>query len=62
MSDFATDGLSGWEEKSFSGKTEYQIVTEGHETVVKATSQAAASGLFKKKRIDLHQTPYLNWR
>ena len=62
ISDFATEGLTGWEEKSFSGKTEYQLVKEGKATVLKATSQAAASGLFKKKRIDLQQTPYLNWR
>jgi hypothetical protein len=62
IGDFATDGLRGWEEKSFSGKTDYQLVEEGEETVVKASSQAAASGLFKKKRIDLQQTPYLNWR
>lgn len=62
VSNFAVDGLTGWEEKSFSGKTNYQLVREGKETVVKATSQAAASGLFKKKRIDLQLTPYLNWR
>ena len=40
----------------------YQLVTQGEQTVVKATSQATASGLFKKMRIDLQQTPYLNWR
>lgn len=62
ISNFASAGLTGWEEKSFSGKTDYQIIKEGKETVVKAASQAAASGLFKKKRIDLQQTPYLNWR
>lgn len=62
VSDFETDGLKGWEEKSFSGKTDYQIVTEQKDTVVKATSKAAASGLFRKIHIDLQQTPYLNWR
>lgn len=62
ISNFATAGLTGWEEKSFSGKTDYQIIKEGNATVLKAASQAAASGLFKKKRIDLKQTPYLNWR
>jgi hypothetical protein len=62
ISNFATAGLAGWEEKSFFGKTDYQITKQGNETVLKATSQAAASGLFKKKRIDLQQTPYLNWR
>ena len=40
ISNFATDGLKGWEEKSFSGKTDYQLVTQGEQTVVKATSQA----------------------
>ena len=62
ISNFAAEGLKGWEEKSFSGKTDYQLVKEGSVTVLKAFSQAAASGLFKKKRIDLQQTPYLNWR
>ncbi|MBA3005657.1 MAG: DUF3047 domain-containing protein [Desulfocapsa sp.] len=62
VGDFAAESLRGWEEKSFSSKTDYQLITEGKETVVKATSQAAASGLFKKQRIDLQQTPYLNWR
>ncbi len=62
ISNFASEGLAGWEEKSFSGKTAYQIISKENETILKATSQAAASGLFKKKRIDLHQTPYLNWR
>jgi hypothetical protein len=62
ISDFATEGLTGWEEKRFSGKTEYQLVKEGDATILKATSRATASGLFKKKRIDLQQTPYLNWR
>lgn len=61
ISNFATKDLTGWEEKSFSGKTDYQIINQGNEPILKATSQAAASGLFKKKRIDLQQTPYLNW-
>ena len=62
ISDFATDGLQGWEEKSFSGKTDYQLIKDGDVTVLKATSQATASGLFKKIRINLQQTPYLTWR
>ena len=62
ISDFAAAGLTGWEEKSFAGKTDYQLIKKGDATVLKAFSQAAASGLFKKQRIDLQQTPYLNWR
>ena len=56
------DGDAGaWEEKVFSGKTAYETVRIDGRAVVRATSRAAASGLFRKQRIDLEKTPILEW-
>ncbi len=61
VSQFEKEGLSGWEQESFVGKTQYSLVKKEGVVVLKASSHAAASGLFKKIRIDLEKTPYLNW-
>lgn len=59
--------LSQWSEKIFDGQTRYVSTLSntqseaGTQTVIKAQSQASASGLFREIRIDLHKTPYLNW-
>lgn len=56
------DGDTGaWEEKVFSGKTVYEQVTVDGRAVVRATSRGTASGLFLKRRIDLEETPILEW-
>ncbi len=52
---------SAWEEKVFSGKTAYAQVTVDGRAVVRANSRGAASGLFRKQRIDLEKTPILEW-
>jgi hypothetical protein len=61
VTSFSENGLSGWEQKSFVGETEYKLVTENDSTVLLATSDSTASGLGKKIKIDLNKTPYLNW-
>jgi hypothetical protein len=61
LGDFSHNRLDGWEQKSFKGKTRYQLQTVDGVVVLKADSQAAGSGLFKEQRIDLEQTPFLNW-
>ena len=53
--------LSGWEEKSFQGKTEYVVVDKGTGLVVRAVSNGSASGLFRKMSVDLQRTPLLHW-
>ncbi len=58
---FSTGDLSGWEEKSFAGKTSYELVEDEGRKVLKAVSQAAASGLFKEVEIDLKKYPVLRW-
>jgi len=61
LSHFATEGLAGWDEKSFSGQTQYTLVERDGIKVLSAESKSSASALYKKMRIDLEKTPYLNW-
>jgi len=61
VSRFGSDGLAGWEPKSFKGDTQYRLVNEDGRTVVKATSHAAASGLIRKIRFDPSKYRYLRW-
>ena len=61
LSDFTAEGLSGWTEKSFYGQTRYTLVERNGGKVLAAESQNSASTLFKKIRVDLERTPYLNW-
>ncbi len=58
---FSTGDLSGWEEQSFVGHTDYQLVQENQRQILQAVSAASASGLFYEADIDLEKTPYLNW-
>jgi hypothetical protein len=61
LSDFS-EGLAGWTEKSFKGKTAYRVERHDGQTVLVAESQDSASGLYTKIRVDLRRYPYLNWR
>ena len=56
-------GLSPrWEQKSFSGETRYDVVSDGAGKVLHARSQGAASGLFFKREYRLQDYPLLSWR
>ena len=61
VSRFTTEGLAGWESKSFKGKTEYRLLTEEGRTVVKASSHDSASGLIRKIRFQPSKHRYLRW-
>lgn len=61
VSRFATDGLSGWETKSFKGTTDYRLVKEDGRTVVKAASHDSASGMIRKIRFQPAKYRYLRW-
>lgn len=61
LSEFSRNQLDDWEHKSFKGETRYQFQALDGAMVLKADSHGAASGLFKEQRIDLEQTPFLNW-
>ena len=62
IGDFSSGNLDGWQEKGFSGETQYQLLTLNSNTVLRSKSQNSASGLYKKIRVDLSKYPYLNWR
>lgn len=62
VGDFDARGLEGWQSKSFQGETDYQLVSDNGHQVVKAESEASASGLYREITIDLQKTPWLHWR
>ena len=62
VAQFSQGQLTGWEDKTFKGQTQYQLQQEGNTQVLAATVAGGASGKFKKVNIDLNRTPYLNWR
>jgi hypothetical protein len=61
VSAFSSEGLVGWETKSFKGATEYSLVRDDGRTVVKAISKGTASGLIKKVKLDPNSFRYLRW-
>ncbi|AMK76373.1 hypothetical protein A1342_14515 [Methylomonas methanica] len=61
LGEFSQNRLDGWEQKSFKGQTQYSLQAVGGVAALQADSRAAGSGLFKEQRIDLQQTPFLNW-
>ena len=52
------DGLSPrWVEKSFKGKTQYEVTQEDNHLCIKATSSASASALYYKIKYDTNDFP-----
>jgi hypothetical protein len=62
LGDFSSGSLRDWETQSFKGRTDYRLVDVDGVKVLKAVSASGASGLFRKQRVDLNRTPFLNWR
>ncbi len=56
------DGLSEWQEKSFSGRVNYQIVTEDGHQILHAESGGKASALIHRLDINPQQYPTIRWR
>ena len=55
----------GWKPLTFKkipAQTKYELVIDDDVTVVKASSQASASGLTKEVRIDPREYPIVRWR
>lgn len=46
LGEFSRNQLDGWEKQGSKGETQYQLETMGDLTILKAHSQASASGMF----------------
>ncbi|WEM44346.1 DUF3047 domain-containing protein (plasmid) [Photobacterium sp. DA100] len=58
---FGYEDISSWKVRHFQGRTHYSQVRLDNQRVLKATSSNSATILSKPIRIDLEETPYLNW-
>jgi hypothetical protein len=56
------DGWNPLTFKKIQKQTTYELVKDGERVVVKATSDASASGLTKEVRIDPKEFPIVRWR
>ncbi len=62
---FSEWGLDDWESVEFNEETSYRLKNESDHSnmkVLHANSQASASGMFKKMKVDIRKYPYINWR
>jgi hypothetical protein len=58
---FSSGTLSGWQEKSFEGRTHYKLETLDGREALYASSRGSASGLYREISVDLERTPFLYW-
>jgi hypothetical protein len=54
--------LDEWKPKGFKGRTIYTIESSEGESYVKAVSDATASALFYKIKVDMARKPILSWK
>lgn len=58
---FAAASLEGWSERSFSGKTDYQLIEDSGLRVLKGHTQGKASILYREQTVDLIKNPVIHW-
>jgi hypothetical protein len=63
LSSFWRGVWTDWEAKVFKGETDYTFAFDPDRKaiVLEARSRAAASGRYRKIKVDLAKTPFLNW-
>lgn len=54
--------LKEWEEKVFKGKVVYRVDRDGGQSFVRAKSDAAASALYYKVKLDVKKRPIISWK
>jgi len=58
---FSMMELNDWQNKSFAGETQYILKDDEQNSYLQAESKQTASALYKKIKVDITETPYLNW-
>ena len=58
---FSKMDLQQWDEKSFKGNTHYSLKYAQDRYILQATANMSASALYKRIKINLLETPFLNW-
>jgi len=61
IAQFSEMNLDDWENKSFKGETQYSIQSEEQNSYLHAESMQSASALYKKIKVNIHETSFLNW-
>ncbi|MFA0697777.1 DUF3047 domain-containing protein, partial [Vibrio sp. 10N.222.49.C9] len=61
ITDIAHGGMEAWKTKDITTPTRYNVTEYKDRPAIQARSDNAASGLVLNKRIDLLDTPYMNW-
>lgn len=61
ISAFVDDSLDDWDERSFNGNTDYQLVTEEGVSVLRAHAESQASVLYREQKVNLLETPVISW-
>ncbi len=62
IDDFESGLKGGWEKKVFEGETIYSVVETSEGKVLRAESNATASGMIFKIEYDPEEYPYISWR
>jgi len=53
--------LADWQQREFSGRTDYEIEQEGGLPVLVATTDGSASVLYRERELDIGDRPVLRW-
>ncbi len=58
---FSSGDIDNWQVREFEGETRYRIVELDGRKVLEADSVSSASSLYLERKIDLSETPVLEW-
>ncbi|MDE0333968.1 MAG: DUF3047 domain-containing protein [Defluviicoccus sp.] len=58
---FSAGDTEGWQVREFEGETRYRIVELDGRKVLEADSVATASSFYLERKVDLSETPVLEW-
>ena len=62
LDDFNTGLSPHWQQEEFKGQTDYRVVADGEEMVLRGESNGTASALVYPKKFLLQDYPILSWR